>query len=77
MATLTLTLPKPLHDWIEDRARAGGFASECEFVSDLIQRDRERMASLAGLQREIDAGLASGPSPHTKASLLERTRFGG
>ncbi|MEO0653969.1 MAG: type II toxin-antitoxin system ParD family antitoxin [Pseudomonadota bacterium] len=60
MATMNVSLPDPMKDWVEDRTKDGRFANSSDYVRHLIRRDQEREAAIAEMQAEIDKGLASG-----------------
>ena len=42
MATMTISMPEPMRDWVEARTRTGEYASVSDYLRDLIRRDRER-----------------------------------
>jgi antitoxin ParD1/3/4 len=42
MATMTVSLPDPMKDWIEAQISRGEYASASDYVRDLIRRDRAR-----------------------------------
>jgi len=42
MATMTVSLPEPMKNWIEALTQKGEYASSSDYVRDLIRRDRER-----------------------------------
>lgn len=42
MATMTVSLPDPMKDWIEAQIARGEYASTSDYVRDLVRRDRER-----------------------------------
>ena len=42
MATMTVSLPDPMKDWIETLTQRGEYASSSDYVRDLVRRDRER-----------------------------------
>lgn len=42
MATMTVSLPDPMKDWIETLTQSGEYASTSDYVRDLVRRDRER-----------------------------------
>lgn len=60
MATMNVSLPDPMKDWVEGRAKDGKFANSSDYVRHLIRRDQERAQAIAEIQAEIDKGLASG-----------------
>ncbi|WP_275786324.1 type II toxin-antitoxin system ParD family antitoxin [Pararhizobium gei] len=42
MATMTISLPDPMKEWIEAQIRKGEYASTSDYVRDLVRRDRSR-----------------------------------
>lgn len=60
MATMNVSLPDPMKDWVESRTHDGRFSNASDYVRHLIRRDQERAAAIAALQAEISAGLAGG-----------------
>ncbi|UWQ56414.1 type II toxin-antitoxin system ParD family antitoxin [Leisingera caerulea] len=62
MATMNVSLPDQMKDWVEEQARTGTYANSSDYVRDLIRRDQARAAAIAELQSAIDAGFASGPA---------------
>jgi antitoxin ParD1/3/4 len=68
MATMTVSLPEPMKDWIEAQIRRGDYASVSDYVRDLVRRDRERREqefTLDELRRKLAASRASGASART------------
>ncbi|MCP4565658.1 MAG: type II toxin-antitoxin system ParD family antitoxin [Bosea sp.] len=78
MATMTISLPDPMKDWIETRIRQGDYASTSDYVRDLVRRDRERSIhpelSLADLQRIVTDARASGVSGQSVSSILAEAK---
>ena len=71
MATMNISLPEPMKDFVEAQARDGSFANVSDYVRDLIRRDQERRQAIAEIQALVDEGLASGPStPFDMAAFL-------
>lgn len=60
MATMNVSLPDPMKDWVESQAKSGRYSNASDYVRDLIRRDQERAAQIAHLQRLIDEGVESG-----------------
>lgn len=66
MATLTISLPEPLRDWVEERSRDRGYESPGDYVRELIHQDRdERELTLAELRDLVSEARASGISERT------------
>lgn len=78
MATMNVSLPETMKNWVEAQARTGRYSNASDYVRDLIRRDQERADKLAELQRLIDEGLASGVSSRSMDEVLQeaRTRAG-
>ena len=42
MATMTVSLPDSIKEWIEDQVEEGEFETSSDYVRGLVERDRER-----------------------------------
>jgi antitoxin ParD1/3/4 len=47
MATVTISLPEQMKDWVEAQGESGRFSDASDYVRDLIRRDQERQGRLA------------------------------
>lgn len=65
MATMNVSLPDAMKDWVESQTRTGRYGNASDYVRDLIRRDQDRADKIANMQRLIDEGLASGISEHS------------
>lgn len=74
MATMNVSLPDPMKDWVEAQAGTGRYANVSDYVRDLIRRDQDRLAKIAELQRLIDQGLASGISTRSPDEIRQLGR---
>jgi antitoxin ParD1/3/4 len=78
MATMTISLPDPMKEWVEARIQDGEYASSSDYVRDLIRRDRERRArselSLDDLRRIVAQARESGDSPASVSDVLDAAR---
>ncbi len=74
MATMTISLPDPMKDWIEAQIKQGEYASTSDYVRDLIRRDRERRShpelTMDDLRRIVDESRASGISDKSVPDIL-------
>lgn len=61
MATMNVSLPDPMKEWVEQQTKGGRYSNASDYVRDLIRRDQERAAKIAAMQRFVDEGIASGP----------------
>jgi antitoxin ParD1/3/4 len=69
MATMNVSLPDKMKDWVERQAETGRFSNASDYVRDLIRRDQEREAQIRELQALIDEGLESGLSDLTPEDI--------
>ena len=71
MATMNVSLPDPMKEWVEGQAQSGRYANASDYVRDLIRKDQERSDKIAAMQRFVDEGLASGIGERTRDELFE------
>jgi antitoxin ParD1/3/4 len=74
MATMNVSLPDPMKDWVEAQAKTGRYSNASDYVRDLIRRDQERAAQITEVQRLITEGIDSGLSNRSMIDLLEMAR---
>jgi antitoxin ParD1/3/4 len=74
MATMNVSLPDPMKEWVEAQTRTGRYSNASDYVRDLIRRDQERSDKLAELQRLVTEGLDSGVSDRSKEDILQAAR---
>jgi antitoxin ParD1/3/4 len=75
MATMNVSLPDPMKDWVEAQTRTGRYSNASDYVRDLIRRDQDRQNAITELQKLVDEGLASGkPEPFDMELLLKCKR---
>lgn len=73
MATMTVSLPDQMKDWIEAQIRKGEYASTSDYVRDLVRRDRERRGheyTIEELRDLIADSEASGVSKRSVAEIF-------
>jgi antitoxin ParD1/3/4 len=74
MATMTISLPDPMKDWIETRIKQGEYASASDYVRDLVRRDRGQMErpelTIEDLRRIVDESRLSGVSNKTFEDII-------
>jgi antitoxin ParD1/3/4 len=75
MATMNVSLPDTMKDWVEQQANGGRYGNASDYVRDLIRRDQARQDAIGRLQSEIEKGLSSGASvPFDPAAFKLRMR---
>lgn len=78
MATMTISLPDPMKEWIEAQIKEGEYASTSDYVRDLVRRDRERRShpelTIDDLRRLVEESRASGVSPNKVPDILVKAK---
>ncbi len=74
MATMNISLPDPMKDWVETQAQGGRYSNTSDYVRDLIRKDQDRVSKIAAMQRLVDEGLASGVSDKSMTEIREEAR---
>lgn len=69
MATMNVSLPDSMKQWVELQAKDGLFSHASDYVSDVIRRDQEQVAKIAQLHQRVSEGLARGTGERTMAQL--------
>lgn len=65
MATMNISLPDPMKQWVETQTETGRYSNVSDYVRDLIRREQERNDKIAHMQRLVDEARASGLSDLT------------
>lgn len=77
MATVNISLPARLREFVEQRVESAGYSTVSEYFRELIRSDQERQAE-AKLETLLLEGLRSGKSkPYAKRDvdeILKRVR---
>lgn len=74
MATMNVSLPDPMKEWVEAQSQTGRYSNASDYVRDLIRRDQERTDKIAHMQKLVDEGLASGISDKNMDEIWETAR---
>lgn len=69
MATMNISLPEAMKQWVEQQGRSGHYSNSSDYVRDLIRRDYERAVKVARLQALTSEGIQSGAGTRTMAEL--------
>lgn len=72
MATMNISLPDPMRDWVEAQLETGLYANNSDYIRDLIRKDQQRSKKLAVLQQAITAGLESGDAGELDMQAIKR-----
>ena len=60
MATMNISLPDPMREWVEAQIKTGQYANNSDYLRDLIRKDQRSREKLKVLQEAITDGFASG-----------------
>ncbi len=60
MATMNISLPDAMRDWVETQSQSGKYANNSDYVRDLIRKDQLQFEKLIAMQNAITKGLESG-----------------
>lgn len=72
MATMNVSLPDQMKDWVEAQVRVGKYGNASDYVRDLIRHDQERAEAREKLQQIVDEARASGITNIGREELMER-----
>jgi len=70
MATMNVSLPDIMKEWVETQTRTGRYANASDYVRDLIRKDQEKNDKIAAMQHFVDDGLTSGIGASSKDELF-------
>ena len=63
MASMNISVPDSMREWVQSRIESGEYASVSDYVRDLIRRDQNtgaRQLSVEDIRRTIEGGRAAG-----------------
>ena len=63
MATMNVSLPDAMKQWVEEQVQTGRYGNSSDYVRDLVRRDQERAEQKAEFDRLVQVGRDSGISP--------------
>jgi antitoxin ParD1/3/4 len=78
MATMNVSLPDPMKDWVEEQVKTGHYSNASDYVRDLIRRDQEYQDKREALIKALIAGEKSGASKRSIEEIWRgvKTRHG-
>ena len=75
MATMNISLPDQMKQWVEAQAEDGRYSNSSDYVRDLIRRDQVRREKIAAMDDMIAEGLASGISERSFDEIIAEARL--
>ena len=76
MATMNVSLPDALREWVETKVTDSDYASVSDYVRALLRQQKDHEAKLASLRLEVRKGIESGVSNRTFDDVLADVRAG-
>jgi len=74
MATMNVSLPDPMKDWVEQQVRTGQYSNASDYVRDLIRRDQENLDKREILVKALIDGEHSGKSKDSLDDVWKRVK---
>jgi antitoxin ParD1/3/4 len=74
MATMNISVPDPMKDWVQTQIETGAYANTSDYIRDLIRKDQEYRTKIALLQQAINEGLESGLSTKSFDEIIQAAR---
>ena len=74
MATMNVSLPDKMKQWVEEQVATGRYGNSSDYVRDLVRRDQERAEARQEFERLIEEGFASGISDMTAEEIFAEAR---
>ena len=62
MASMNISLPDPMKDWVETQTSSGRYDNASEYVRDLIRHDQDRTSKIFAMQKLVDEAFEGGTS---------------
>ena len=69
MASMNISLPGPMRDWVEQQMKSGRYDNASEYMRDLIRHDQDRASKIEAMQRLVDEAMASEDSSKSLAEI--------
>jgi antitoxin ParD1/3/4 len=74
MATMNISLPDPLRDFVEREVRLGGYSSVSEYMRELVRRARDARELDARLVESLESGDLGEIDPAFYEKLRQHAR---
>jgi antitoxin ParD1/3/4 len=75
MATMNISLPDQMKEWVEQQVATGRYANASDVMRDVIRERQDKEVALEELFAELQRGLDSGISTRTREELIEYARL--
>ena len=75
MATMNVSLPDKMKEWVEAQTETGQYGNVSDYMRDLIRKDQQAEAFRIEIQAAINEGAASGISDRSLDEVFEHARL--
>lgn len=72
MATMNISLPDKLKDWVESQVAQGLHSNVSDYIRDLLRKEEARQKSIAGMKQAIAEGEVSGYRQYDRKSVEKK-----
>lgn len=72
MATMNVSLPGPMKEWVEAQIESGHYSNSSDYVRDLIRRDQVYHDKREMLIKALEAGENSGFADYSYENLIQQ-----
>ena len=72
MATMNISVPNPMKDWVQTQIEEGKYASSSDYVRDLIRKDQNQQDKFLALQAAITLGIESGSAGELSIEAIKQ-----
>ena len=72
MATMNVSLPDPMKEWVETQTKGGRYSNASDYVRDLIRKDQDRSAKVAAIQKLVTEAMESGVAEDFNMDTLQQ-----
>lgn len=77
MATMNVSLPDPMREWVETQVKTGEYANTSDYIRDLIRHDQQRWQALrAAIAQGLNSGRSERKAEDVMAAAKARLRNG-
>ncbi len=74
MATMNVSLPDAMKDWVETQSSTGRYSNASDYVRDLIRKDQERQQKIDHMQALVTEAVLSGTGDRSMSDLRQAAR---
>lgn len=72
MATMNISVPDLMKDWVQSQVNTGSYANTSDYVRDLIRQDQENTGKIQALRQALIDGEKSGDAGKLDMEAIRR-----